>query len=124
MKKILSMILALCLLCALAAPALAEEPLAGGWTANAENPTVIPDDVKAAFDKAMETLAGVGYEPVAYLGSQLVAGMNYCLLCTATVVAPDAVPTYALVYIYADLEGNATVSRVEDIVFDAVGSEE
>ena len=48
------------------------------------------------FTKAMETLVGVSYEPVAYLGEK--EGV-YCVFCRATVVYPGAVPYYALVYI-------------------------
>jgi hypothetical protein len=46
----------------------------------------------AAFDKAAACLAGASYEPVAVLGKQVVAGMNYCLLCKVTATVPDAKP--------------------------------
>ena len=51
------------------------------------------------------------------LASQVVAGMNYCLLCRLTVVYPDAQPTYALVYVYQNIEGACELARVEDITF-------
>ena len=72
----------------------------------------ITDDVQQVFDKAMESLVGVDYKPVAYLGYQVVAGKNHCLLCQAKVVYPNAQPYYALVYIYEDLEGNATITNI------------
>ena len=53
------------------------------------------EEQKAVFDKAVEKLLGVSYEPVTYLGSQVVAGQNHCFLCKATVIYPDAKPTYA-----------------------------
>ncbi len=55
--------------------------ITGGIT-DAASP-VVPDEVKTVFDKAAATLTGVGYEPVAYLGSQVVAGTNHFLLCKA-----------------------------------------
>ena len=91
----------------------------GGWTA-AED-TALTDDQRSLFEKALEGLAGVGYEPVAYLGSQVVAGLNHCFLCKATVVYPGTEPTYKLVYIYEDLDGNASLTDVVDLLGD--GSE-
>ena len=53
MKKLMALVLALALICTAAISALAEEPLLGGWQVNAENPTEIPDEVRAALDKAL-----------------------------------------------------------------------
>ena len=50
------------------------------------------------------------------IGSQVVAGMNYCLLCKVTAVAPDAKPQYRLVYIYEDLNGNAEITGSKTII--------
>ena len=112
MKKITALLLAAVLVLGIAC-AFAEIALVGGWSV-AES-TEITDENKAVFDKAMEGLLGVDYEPVAYLGSQVVAGLNHCFLCKATVVYPDAVPTLVLVYIYEDLDGNATVTNIADL---------
>ena len=54
------------------------------------------EEVTVVFEKAMDGLTGVGYEPVGYLGEK--DGV-YCVLCRATVVYPDAKPYYALVYV-------------------------
>lgn len=86
---------------------------AGGW-AIAED-TSITAERKAVFDKALEGLVGVNYVPAAYLGSQVVAGTNYCFLAQATVVYPGAQPYYVLVYIYQDLEGNAQIMNFADM---------
>ena len=56
----------------------------------------MPEEVTAVFEKAMDGLTGVGYEPVGYLGEK--DGV-YCVLCRATVIYPDAKPYYALVYV-------------------------
>ena len=111
MKKMISVVLAALLL--LGAAAAVAEPMVGGWSV-AEN-NAVTEEQKAVFDKAIEKLMGVSYEPVAYLGSQLVAGTNHCFLCKATVIYPDAVPSYKLVYIYQDLQGDATVTQVADL---------
>lgn len=64
--------------------------ITGGIT-DAASP-VVPDEVKTVFDKAAATLTGVGYEPVAYLGSQVVAGTNHFLLCKATPTTAEPRP--------------------------------
>ena len=108
MKKIFAVALAVMMLFAVACTCA--EPMLGGWTV-AEN-TELTEENKAVFDKAMEGLLGVSYKPIAYLGSQVVAGTNHCFLCTATVIYPSAAPTLVLAYIYEDLEGNATVTNI------------
>jgi len=73
-------------------------------------------DAQAAFTKALETLDGSDYEPVALLGTQVVSGTNYAVLCRITPVTPDAEPEFGIVYIYEDLDGNAEVTEVKDLV--------
>lgn len=90
-----------------------EEGLMGGW-AYAEDPAVT-DEMQARLDKALEGMVGASYLPVANLGTQVVAGLNRCLLCRVTPVVPDAQPHYALVYVYEDLQGGATLSQVIDL---------
>ncbi len=58
--------------------------------------TEMTEEVTAVFERAMQGLLGVDYEPIAFLGES--EGL-YCVLCRATVVAPGAKPTYALVYV-------------------------
>ena len=59
----------------------------------------MPEEVTAVFEKAMDGLTGVSYEPIGYLGEK--DGV-YCVLCRATIVYPDAKPYYALVYVSDD----------------------
>ena len=125
MKKLVSILLAVMLAAALTVTVLAsQEPsgeassaepagMTGGWSAT-ESPE-ITEDVQALFDKAMEGLLGVNYTPVAYLGTQLVAGSNHCILCQAAAVYPGAQPYYVLVYIYEDLSGNAEILDIETL---------
>lgn len=110
MKKFVSVLLAVLLLVSAFAMA---EPMVGGWTAS-ESPE-ITDEIKALFDKAMENLMGVNYVPVAYLGSQVVAGTNHCILCQATVVYPGAQPGYVLVYLYEALDGTVEILNIADL---------
>jgi hypothetical protein len=87
-----------------------EAAIVGGWTP-AESPEV-PAEVKALLEKAAEKLLGAEYEPVALIGSQVVAGTNYQLFCRITPVVPDAVPHYAIVTLYEDPDGNASITDI------------
>lgn len=113
MKKIIALILAMMLLCAFL-PAGAEM-LDGGWETVSQEEGKLPDEAKAAFDKATEKLVGASYKPLALLATQLVAGTNYCILCEISPVVLNPVPHFALVYVYADLEGNATITNIADL---------
>ena len=108
MKPFLSFLLCFALLfSACSAPARAE--LTGGWSVCPQEAAELPEDAAAAFSKATDGLLGVNYVPLSLLATQVVAGTNYCILCQATVVAPDARPFLALMYVHADLAGNASV---------------
>ena len=109
MKKLLTVVLALVLCLSLCAASA--ETLAGGWTLH-DIHEEIDETALAAFEKAFEGFAGVGYEPVALLATQVVAGVNYCFLCKATTVTYPPVESWAYVYIYADLEGGATITTI------------
>lgn len=104
------------------AESLADGNMLGAWE--------LPDDLaltkeaKDAFGKAMEGLTGVSYVPVALLGTQIVAGTNYSILCRSTVVYPGAETTYAIVYIYEDLEGQASILRIQNLELNAQEDED
>lgn len=100
MKKLTAVILAL-ILAVCAVPALA---LTGGWELS-DVKADIPEEAYTAFSAAMEGFTGVSYEPVALLGTQVVAGINYSFLCKAQIVVPDAEPYYAIVCVYAGVDG-------------------
>ena len=93
--------------------AAVETGLMGGW-AYAEDPTVT-EEMAAKLEKALEKNLGATYVPVANLGTQVVAGLNRCLLCQVTPVSPNGTPHYALIYVYEDLQGGATLTQVIDL---------
>ena len=54
------------------------ETLDGGWQVNQGSLSLNKNKrAKAAWDKALDGLVGYSYKPIAYLGSQVVAGTNY-----------------------------------------------
>ena len=119
MKKIIALVLVFILLLAMGCSA---ESMAGGWNLPEDN--TVTSDVQAVFEKATSELVGCSYEPVAVLGTQVVAGINYVILAKITPVYPGAEAHYALVYIYADLTGNATVTSIADFSIEPEIEEE
>ena len=118
MKKFVTVTAALALVLALCACAAAET-MVGGWELKEAQGAALTDErAQEAFEKATKDLDGAEYVPVALLGTQLVAGTNYCILCQVTPVVPDAKPAWALVYIYADLQGNAQITNVYELYID------
>ena len=96
----------------------ASEAVSGGWELTENEAVSLPDEVQTAFDKAIESFTGSDLKPVAYVADQVVAGMNYMILCEATTVTAEPETTYQMIIIYADLEGNAEITTVKD--FDMV----
>lgn len=70
----------------------------------------ITDDIKNLFSKL--EIDGANYTPVALLGTQVVAGMNYRVLCKVEPVVQNPVAKYAVVTLYADLDGNVELTEV------------
>ncbi len=124
MKKLMSILLAVMMMLTLSLPVLAEENASlgggslGGWTVNKDDVTVLPDDVKACFDKATEGLLGCTYEPVALLSTQIVSGTNYCLLCRCTLVGADPVQSYVMMYLHQGLDGSSELMNIQVLVFN------
>ncbi len=88
--------------------------IVGGW--QTADSTQMTDDLRAIFEAAMNGQVGVDYEPLALLATQVVSGTNYCFLCKAAAVTPEATPKYTLVYIYQKLDGSAEILNVSDII--------
>ncbi len=94
-------------------PEAPEVPVMGGWIV--ADDMDITEEIKAMFEKAAAGKLGVDYVPVAVLGRQVVAGTNWCILARKNVVVPDEPTCYALVTVYEDLEGNASITEVKNV---------
>ena len=95
----------------------ADPSTTAGETTEPESPEVTAD-AKAALEKALEALDGASYEPVALLGTQVVSGTNYLMLCKIHMITANASPDdfhYSFVTVYQDLEGDASIIETKDI---------
>ena len=88
------------------------EGLMGGWQDTDSLPNMLNDKENEVFEKAMEGLTGVGYQPVATLATQVVAGTNYAFLALGTTVTAQPITHLYVVNVYADLQGNATLNNI------------
>lgn len=92
------------------------QQLSGGWQIAEEGTSVsIPKEVKGVFDQAMESVDWAELEPMALLGSQVVAGTNYAFLCYSTQQTDEAAHGIQVVTVYADMDGNADVKSIAPV---------
>lgn len=93
------------------------EPLSGGWEVNSGSTSISKNSkARAAFKKATAELEGMTYSPIAVLGTQVVAGTNYAILCKATPVYPDAIPEITIMYIYEGTDGKVEITGFQTII--------
>ena len=102
MKKIFAMLLAAMMLFTCAVSYAEGPALAGGWALSDDGE--LDEYAMDAFNKATANLDGI--EPLRLLGTQVVAGLNYSILVR---VNGEAGNYFAVLTIYADLTGNATI---------------
>ena len=94
----------------------ASSGFAGGWTVNPYVEAAdMPEGAREALDLALEGLVGVNVQPIACLGTQVVAGTNYAFLCKVRAISPTAEDRLVVYIVYRDLSGNATILEARDI---------
>lgn len=60
--------------------------MVGSWKVEINESGAMPQKVATAIGKLAETHLGAEYEPICYLGSQVVNGTNHAVLCEQTVI--------------------------------------
>lgn len=62
----------------------------GGWILeNDFNIGTLPQKVATGFEKVFDGWVGASYEPILYLGHQIVNGVNHAILCKQNVITKD-----------------------------------
>lgn len=85
--------------------------LAGGWQVDSFGEEgVLDEKVQASFDKATADLTDISYKPIAVLGTQVVAGTNYAVLCYGSSNDEDALESVYVVTLYENLNGGSEIS--------------
>lgn len=92
------------------------QPIVGGWEVAADPvASQLTSEQQESFAKATEGYVGVGLEPVAVLGTQVVAGTNSAYLCQGTTVTQTPEAGWYVAVVYKDLNGNSSMTSVEKI---------
>ena len=87
----------------------------GGWNLDEVKGTALPQKVQTAFMAVTSELVGAEYEPIAYLGSQQVNGMNYRILALMRAVTPNAEKRIVKMIIHEELDGSVKLLSVSGL---------
>ena len=71
----------------------------------------LPQKVATDFTAVMSGIVGSEYEPIAYLGSQAVNGINYRILRLQTMVVPNSEKKFVRTIINEAPDGSVRLSR-------------
>jgi len=89
--------------------------LLGGWNFDDVKSANLPQKVASAFTAVTGELVGADYMPVAYAGSQVVNGINYCVIAIQTIVAPNTEKRLVKMIINVAPDGKASFVSVSGI---------
>ena len=110
-KRIVALILAIALLTT-GVYALAD----GEWSVRTSVKGISNDkQARQALKKALKEYVGYDIKPLGLLGTQVVAGTNYCMLCYGSTITPKPAHALCKVYVYEDLDGKAEITGIEEI---------
>ena len=88
----------------------------GGWNYADMPACSLPQDAATAFEKATKGFCGSGFVPVLFVGTQLVSGTNYCIVCKSTLTTNPPIVGCKTLFIYEDLKGNCSITKIDDII--------
>lgn len=92
----------------------ADDEAVGAWAVvMPETTELLPADAAEAFAKAAEEYEGVNLKPLATIGTQVVAGTNYLVLCAGEPTTANPVAQLYVAEVYCDLDGNAEFTNVQ-----------
>ena len=90
--------------------------MVGNWEINI-NVNGMPQKIATAMGKLNETLLGAEYEPIAYLGSQVVNGTNHAVLAEQTIITGrDTHNVVMIIFNEKPNEMEATLVSIERVV--------
>ena len=87
----------------------------GGWNLDEVKGCNLPQKVQSAFTAVTSDLVGADYEPICYLGSQTVNGINYRVLALSRAVVPNAEKKIVKMIIHEELDGSVRLQSVSGL---------
>ena len=87
----------------------------GGWNIDEMKGVNLPQKAQSAFTAVTGGLVGAEYQPVLYVGSQVVNGTNYCILAKQTIITATPEVRLVKMIINVDTKGAAQLVSVSGI---------
>lgn len=87
----------------------------GGWNIDEMKGCSMPQKAASAFTGAMGGVVGADYEPVLYVGNQIVNGTNYCFLAIQTLVTVNAPKRLVKIVIHEALDGTLSLKSIRGV---------
>ena len=87
----------------------------GGWNLDEVKGCNLPQKVQSAFTAVTGDMTGADYEPIAYLGSQIVNGINYRILCKRRLVIPNSDVQIVKMIIHDETDGSVRLVSVSGL---------
>ena len=87
----------------------------GGWDISEMKVTNLPQKVCSAFTVVTGELTGADYQPVLYVGKQIVNGTNYCVLAIQRLVVHNPEQRLVKMIINVDSSGKTSLVSISGI---------
>ncbi len=88
----------------------------GSWIIEDFGAVKLPQKVASGFAVVTGGLAGADYQPVLYVGHQVVNGMNYCIIATQVLTTENPEKRLVKMVINEDPKGEFSLVSVSGIV--------
>ena len=89
--------------------------LLGGWNIDEMKGVNLPQKAQSAFTAVTGGIVGAEYQPVLYVGSQLVNGTNYCIFALQTLVTAKPEKRLVKMIIHEAIDGTASLVSVSGV---------
>ena len=87
----------------------------GNWELDNIKTANLPQKAQSAFTAVTSNLVGCDYQPVLYVGSQLVNGTNHCVLAIQRPVVPNAEGKFVKIIVHEDLNGSPSLVSISKV---------
>ena len=87
----------------------------GEWNIDDMKGCNLPQKAQSAFTAVTGGMVGADYQPVLYVGSQLVNGTNYCIFALQTLVTAKPERRLVKMIIHEALDGEASLLSVSGV---------
>lgn len=89
--------------------------LLGAWNIDEMKSVNLPQKVQSAFTAVTGELVGADYQPVLYVGRQIVNGTNYCVFAIQTLVTAKPEKRLVKMIIHEAIDGAASLVSVSGV---------